>query len=97
MVAILVSKLPKPSLKAGIETKIVDIADRILNTYLDQEFTEILQQNSEKHGLYFKGGETVQSLTGDDNGNVTKVVTDKMNMKQILFYSQSVLHLQLNG
>lgn len=63
--------------KAGIETKIVDIADRILNTYLDQEFTEILQQNSEKHGLYFKGGETVQSLTGDDNGNVTKVVTDK--------------------
>ena len=33
--------------KAGIETKIVDIADRILNTYLDQEFTEILQQNSE--------------------------------------------------
>lgn len=63
--------------KAGIETTIVDIADRILNTYLDQEFTDILQQNSEKHGLYFKGGETVQSLTGDDNGNVTKVVTDK--------------------
>ena len=63
--------------KAGIETTIVDIADRILNTYLDQEFTDILQQNSEKHGLYFKGGETVQSLSGDDNGNVTKVVTDK--------------------
>ena len=63
--------------KAGIETTIVDIADRILNTYLDQEFTDILQQNSEKNGLYFKGGETVQSLSGDDNGNVTKVVTDK--------------------
>lgn len=63
--------------KAGIETTIVDIADRILNTYLDQEFTDILQQNSEKHDLYFKGGETVQSLSGDDNGNVTKVVTDK--------------------
>lgn len=63
--------------KAGIETTIVDIADRILNTYLDKEFTDILEQNSEKHGLYFKGGETVQSLSGDDNGNVTKVVTDK--------------------
>lgn len=63
--------------KAGIETTIVDIADRILNTYLDQEFTDILQQNSEKHDLYFKGGETVQSLSGDDNVNVTKVVTDK--------------------
>lgn len=63
--------------KEGIETTIVDIADRILNTYLDQEFTDILQQNSEKHDLYFKGGETVQSLSGDDNGNVTKVVTDK--------------------
>ena len=63
--------------KAGIETTIVDIADRILNTYLDKEFTDILEENSKQHGLYFKGGETVQSLSGDNDGNVTKVVTDK--------------------
>ncbi|MCJ1655490.1 FAD-dependent oxidoreductase [Staphylococcus sp. NRL 16/872] len=63
--------------KAGIETTIVDIADRILSTYLDKEFTDILEGNSEKHGLYFKGGETVQSLSGDNDSNVTKVVTDK--------------------
>ena len=63
--------------KAGIETTIVDIADRILNTYLDKEFTDILEENSKQHGLYFKGGETVQSLSGDNDGYVTKVVTDK--------------------
>lgn len=63
--------------KAGIETTIVDINDRILSTYLDKEFTDILEKNSEKHDLYFKGGETVKSLSGDNDGNVTKVTTDK--------------------
>lgn len=63
--------------KAGIDTTIVDITDRILNTYLDEEFTNILKKNAEQHGLQFKGGETVQSLQGDNNGNVTTVVTDK--------------------
>ncbi|PAK74360.1 NAD(P)/FAD-dependent oxidoreductase, partial [Lentilactobacillus parakefiri] len=35
------------------------------------------EENSKQHGLYFKGGETVQSLSGDNDGYVTKVVTDK--------------------
>ena len=63
--------------KAGIDTTIVDITDSILNTYIDVEFTNILDKNAEQHGLQFKGGETVQSLQGDNNGNVTTVVTDK--------------------
>ncbi|MCG1809991.1 FAD-dependent oxidoreductase [Staphylococcus epidermidis] len=63
--------------KAGIDTTIVDVADRILNTYLDKEFTDILETNAQQHGLHFKGGETVQSISGNQNGEVTTVVTDK--------------------
>ena len=36
--------------------------------------------------VHFKGGETVQSISGNQNGEVTTVVTDKMNMTQILSY-----------
>lgn len=63
--------------KAGIQTKVIDVADRILSTYLDQEFTDILEDNAKEHGLEFIGDETVQSLNGDEQGNVTKVITDK--------------------
>lgn len=63
--------------KAGIETKVIDVAERILNTYLDSEFTDILEQNSKEHNLEFIGGESVKALEGDNEGNVNKVVTDK--------------------
>ncbi|MDU0850368.1 MAG: FAD-dependent oxidoreductase, partial [Staphylococcus epidermidis] len=63
--------------KADIDTTIVDVADRILNTYLDKEFTDILETNAQQHGLHFKGGETVKSISGNQNGEVTTVVTDK--------------------
>lgn len=79
-------KLLKLLLKADIDTTIVDVADRILNTYLDKEFTDILETNAQQHGLHFKGGETVKSISGNQNGEVTTVVTDKMNMTQILSY-----------
>ena len=63
--------------KAGINTKVLDITDRMLATYLDEEFTTILEENSKQHGLVFYGDETVQSLVGDENNNVKKVITDK--------------------
>ncbi|WP_260865269.1 NAD-binding protein [Staphylococcus capitis] len=31
--------------KGGIERKIVEIGDRILNRYLDEELSEILEEN----------------------------------------------------
>lgn len=63
--------------KAGIETKIIDLSERILSTYLDKEFTDILEENAKERGLTFSGNETVKSLEADANGNVSKVVTDK--------------------
>lgn len=63
--------------KAGIETKIIDVNTRILSTYLDKEFTDILESNAQSHGLTFNGGETVKSLKANELGDLSEVVTDK--------------------
>lgn len=62
--------------KAGIDTTIMDDGDRLIKTYLDKEFTDILEKNSAEHGLKFKGNENVKALKADNNNNVTAVVTD---------------------
>ena len=62
--------------KAGIDTTIMDDGDRIIKTYLDKEFTDILEKNVAEHGLKFKGNANVKALKADDNNNVTAVVTD---------------------
>lgn len=62
--------------KAGIETTVVDSLASILPTYLDKEFTSVLEANAAENGMTFKAGEKVQELQGE-NGNVTKVITDK--------------------
>lgn len=62
--------------KAGADTKIIDVTDRILPTYLDEEFTSILEDNAKEHDLDFVGGEMVKKVEGE-NGDVTKIVTDK--------------------
>ena len=41
--------------KAGIETKMIDITDRLLSTYLDKEFTDILETHAKDHHLTFYG------------------------------------------
>lgn len=62
--------------KAGIETTVIDFLDSILPTYLDKEFTNILEKNAADKGMTFKGGEKVQAIEGTE-GAASKVVTDK--------------------
>ncbi len=62
--------------KKGIDVTIVDFAPRILNTYLDQELTDILTNEGNRYNLKVRGGEKVLSFKGE-NGQVTAVVTDK--------------------
>lgn len=62
--------------KAGIDTTVIDSLNTILPTYLDKEFTSVLQENALEHGMKFHGGEKVQEIIGE-NGSVAKVVTDK--------------------
>lgn len=62
--------------KAGIDTTVIDAADRILPTYLDSEFTDVLTKNFEANGVKVRTAEFVQEIKGE-NGKVTAVVTNK--------------------
>src|SRR5690625_7290765 len=62
--------------KAGIKTTVIDTQDNILPTYLDKEFTDVLEANAAKHGMTFQPNEIVQEITGKNN-QASKVVTDK--------------------
>lgn len=62
--------------KAGIETTVVDALGRVLNTYLDKEFTDVLESHLEQKGLSVRTGEMVKEITSE-NGAVAKIVTDK--------------------
>lgn len=62
--------------KAGIETTVIDALDRVLNTYLDEEFTDVLEDHMKEKGLTVRTSEMVKEIVGE-NGTVTKVVTDK--------------------
>ncbi|MCI5775217.1 MAG: FAD-dependent oxidoreductase [Aerococcus sp.] len=62
--------------KAGKEVTILDFADRILPTYLDEPFTKRLEEHSAENGMIFHGGEKAEEIIGDANG-VTAVKTDK--------------------
>lgn len=62
--------------KAGIHTTVIDTLDNILPTYLDKEFTGVLEANAAEHGMAFQSGEMVKEIAGE-NGNVSKVITDQ--------------------
>lgn len=63
--------------KAGKQVTVLDIMPRILNTYLDQEFTEVLDHTLAQYQIKLGLGETVQKFVGNDHNQVQKVVTDK--------------------
>lgn len=62
--------------KAGIDTTVIDLQERILPTYLDQPFTDRLEKHAEEKGLHFYGGEKIIGFDSED-GKVTAVITDK--------------------
>ena len=71
--------------KAGKHVTILDILPRVLATYLDPEFTDIITQTLKDHGITPAAGQRVQrfesqSASGSDvgsEGNVVRVVTDQ--------------------
>ncbi|SFC44845.1 NADPH-dependent 2,4-dienoyl-CoA reductase, sulfur reductase [Alkalibacterium subtropicum] len=62
--------------KAGIEVTVIDALDRVLKTYLDKEFTDILEEDMRQQGISVRTGEMVKEIVGED-GKVKKVITDK--------------------
>ncbi|BDR56421.1 FAD-dependent oxidoreductase [Xylocopilactobacillus apis] len=62
--------------KAGKNVTVIDILPRILGTYLDSEFTDVLAPELEKHNVNLALGQSVQKFEGE-NGTVKQVITDK--------------------
>lgn len=60
----------------GKDVTLIDGLDRILNKYLDAEFTDVLEQDLRDRGITVQLNEMVKGFEGE-NGKVTKVVTDK--------------------
>ncbi|ERI93080.1 NADH oxidase [Clostridiales bacterium oral taxon 876 str. F0540] len=60
----------------GKEVTLIDSMDRILNKYLDKEFTAIAEETFKEHKIKLALGETVSKFEGKD-GKVTKVITNK--------------------
>lgn len=69
-------ELVEAYVKAGKEVTVIDVSDRILPTYLDKAFTDILTADLESRGVHVRTGETVQEIRGE-NGKAAAVVTDK--------------------
>lgn len=63
--------------KSGKEVTLIDGLDRILNKYLDKEFTDILEQDLQDRGVKLALNQPVKSFTADPDGAVTGVITSE--------------------
>lgn len=61
----------------GKDVDVIDMQNTCLANYYDQEFSTLMNDNLTNHGIKMHYQETVQEFVGDDNGNVTKVITDQ--------------------
>lgn len=62
--------------KAGKHVTVIDLLPRLLAKYLDEELTDILTKEMEKHDIKPAVGQAIKSFSGQ-NGKVTEVVTDQ--------------------
>ncbi|AYW46106.1 FAD-dependent oxidoreductase [Tetragenococcus koreensis] len=61
---------------AGMHVTVIDVLPRMLDTYLDKEFTDILTEEMEKNNITAAPSQNIQRFEGKD-GKVEKVVTDQ--------------------
>jgi NADPH-dependent 2,4-dienoyl-CoA reductase/sulfur reductase-like enzyme len=67
--------------ESGKEVTLIDGLDRILNKYLDKEFTDILEQDLRSRGIALALDQTVTRFDANEHGEVTAVVTSKGEYK----------------
>lgn len=58
----------------GKEVTLIDSMDRILNKYLDSDYTDRIEASLEEHGIKLALGQTVTRFEGEQ-GKVSKVIT----------------------
>jgi len=56
---------------------VVELKDQILPGLLDKDMADVLTLRLEEQGMEFRLGQKVMGIKGDDQGNVTGVVTEK--------------------
>lgn len=61
--------------ESGKDVTLIDGLPRILNKYLDQPFTDLLEKELEDHGVKLALGENVSEFVADENGAVKQVIT----------------------
>lgn len=61
----------------GKHVTFIEGSDRVLNKYLDREFTDEVEQTLTNHGIQLALNEKVESFVGDDDGYVKSVQTSK--------------------
>ncbi len=64
----------------GKNVTLIDAMDRIMPKYLDKEFTDVAEKAFTDHGIQLALNQMVKSFEGE-NGKVTKVVTNKEEIK----------------
>ena len=68
-------ELVEAFVEIGKEVTLIDGLDRILNKYLDPEFTDVLENDLKERGVNLILNEAVQGFDADENGNVKAVHT----------------------
>ena len=63
--------------ETGKDVTLIDGLDRILNKYLDPEFTDILEADLKDRGIKLALNQAVQGFEADADGNVNKVITSE--------------------
>lgn len=61
--------------ESGKEVILIDGLDRILNKYLDKEFTDILEQDLKDRGITLALNQAVSAFEADADGSVKAVIT----------------------
>lgn len=62
---------------SGKQVTLIDGLDRILNKYLDKEFTDILEQDLVNRGVVLALDQSVERFDSNEKGQVRKVITAK--------------------
>jgi NADPH-dependent 2,4-dienoyl-CoA reductase/sulfur reductase-like enzyme/rhodanese-related sulfurtransferase len=65
----------------AVDATIVELLDSILATMLDPELALYLENTLKKHGMNILTQEKVLRFEGDENGKVSKVITDKREIE----------------
>ena len=68
-------ELVEAFVESGKEVVLIDGLDRILNKYLDPEFTDILEADLQQRGVTIALNETCKEFIADENGKVARIIT----------------------